>query len=69
MFYKHYTKWDRAEDYKGIKIDNFKILRKCRSKADTPIFEAILIRKFNPSLNRQLVKPGWQHSHKLKVFT
>ena len=51
---------------RGVKINNFEILRKCRSKADTPIFEAILIRKFNPSLNRQLVKPGWQH--KLKVF-
>ena len=51
----------------GVNIDNFEILRKCRSKVETPIFEAILIRKFNPNLNRTLVKPGWQH--KLKVFT
>ena len=49
-----------------LSIDNFDILRKCRKKADTPIYEAILIKKYNPSLNRQLVKPGWQH--RLKVF-
>ena len=52
---------------KGVTINNFDVLRKCRNKLDTAIYEAILIRKHNPSLNRQLVKPGWQH--KLMVFT
>ena len=51
----------------GVTINNFEILRKCRNKFDTAIYEAILIRKHNPSLNRQLVKPGWQHT--LMVFT
>ena len=52
---------------KGVTINNFEIIRKCRNKLETPIYEAILIQKYNPKLNRQLVKPGWQH--KLMVFT
>ena len=52
---------------KGVTISNFEILRKCRNKCETPIYEAIMIRKHNPALNRQLVKPGWQH--RLMVFT
>ena len=42
----------------GITIKDFKILKKCRSKADTAIYEALLIKRLNPTLNVNLKKPG-----------
>ena len=50
----------------GISIDNFQILKKCRNKFDTMIYEAMCIKRYNPVLNRQLVKPG--KSFTLRVF-
>ena len=50
----------------NISIDDFKILRSCRTKFDTTIYEAMMIKKLNPKLNRQLIKPGY--SFTLKVF-
>ena len=37
-----------------ISLSNFSILKKCRTQFDTKIHEALLIKKLNPSLNRQL---------------
>ena len=39
-------------------IDNFKILRTCRNDYDLGINEALLIRKFQPFLNKQLYNSG-----------
>ena len=50
----------------AITIDNFQILKKCRSKLETMIFESIFIKRENPKLNKQFVKPGI--SHTLKIF-
>ena len=41
-----------------ITISDFEILRKCRTKLDTAVFEAVLIKRHRPVLNRQLIKPG-----------
>ena len=49
----------------GITINDFKILKKCKSKADTAIYEALLIKKLNPVLNHNLKKPGWTWSLQL----
>ena len=37
-----------------ITIENFSIIKKCRTDFDTKIHEALLIKKHNPNLNRQL---------------
>ena len=37
-----------------ISIENFSIIKKCRTEFDTKIHEALLIKKHNPNLNRQL---------------
>ena len=50
----------------GVTVENFKILKKCRNKNDTAIHEALLIKKLNPVLNRNLKKPG--RSWTLQVF-
>ena len=49
-----------------INTDNFSILRKCRTNAEARIYEAIYIKRKNPSLNHQLVKSGFTHT--LSVF-
>ena len=49
-----------------ISIADFQILRSCRTKFDSAIHEAILIKRLNPKLNKQLIKPGY--SFTLKVF-
>ena len=49
-----------------ITWDDFAIMKKCRRKHDTAVYEAIFIKRFNPSLNIQLIKPGY--SHKLQIF-
>ena len=51
---------------KGISIDNFQVLKKCRNKFDTMIYEALYIKRLNPNLNVQLIKPG--KSFTLRVF-
>ena len=37
-----------------LSINDFKIMKKCRTEFDTKIFEALYIKKFNPSINRQM---------------
>ena len=49
-----------------INIDDFQIMRKCRTKTDAQVYEAMLIKRLNPKLNRQFVKPG--QSFTLRVF-
>ena len=49
-----------------ITPQDFAILKKCRRKHDTAVFEALFIKRFNPSLNKQLIKPGY--SHQLQMF-
>ena len=51
---------------KKITTDNFVIIKKCRHKYDTAIFEALLIKRHNPKLNIQLIKPGY--THQLRIF-
>ena len=47
---------------KGLLIEDFKIIKQCRTKTEAMINEAILIKKRNPSLNKQLIKSGPVHS-------
>ena len=42
----------------GITTEDFKVLKQCRNNWDTAIHEALLIKKINPALNRNLKKPG-----------
>ena len=51
----------------GITIEDFKILKRCRNKWDTSIHEALLITEKNPTLNRQLIKPGGKQ-FTLRIF-
>ena len=51
---------------RGITTNDFSILKKCRKKTDTPVFEALFIKRINPSLNKQLIKPGY--THQLQIF-
>ena len=52
----------------GVSIKDFAILRHCRKKWDTPIHEALLIKKENPNLNRQSLESGG-YSFTLKIFS
>ena len=54
-------------DKKGVTLNDFKVLKRCRYKTDTPKFEAVLIKEKDPKLNRQLVKPGGKQ-YTLVVF-
>ena len=47
-------------------IDNFKVLKKCQNSYETVIHEALTIKRFQPKLNKQLMKAG--ASYLLKVF-
>ena len=47
---------------KGISLDDFKVIKHCRTRTEAMINEAMLIKKRNPSLNRQLLKPGQTHT-------
>ena len=49
-----------------ITVKNFGILKECRNKFETLISEAILIKRYNPILNKQLTKPGITHT--LRMF-
>ena len=55
--FDHISACEDCQKY-GITINNFKILKQCRSKMDTAIQEALLIKKLNPVLNHNLKKPG-----------
>ena len=39
-------------------VESFKILKKCVTEYDTKIQEALLIKKLNPKLNKQLYAKG-----------
>ena len=47
-------------------FDSFSIVKKCFNNFDACIHEALLVRRHNPVLNRQLFTGG--SSHTLKVF-
>ena len=49
-----------------LSIDNFKILKKCKTSYETVIHEALKIKTLRPRLNKQLMKGGV--SYLLKVF-
>ena len=51
---------------RGVTLEQFDILKKCRKDTDTPIFEALIIKRLNPLLNKQLIKPGY--THQLQIF-
>ena len=51
---------------KNITVNNFGILKKCRNKFETMISEALLIKRYNLALNKQLTKPGITHT--LRIF-
>jgi len=43
-------------------VNDFKIVKQCYSKLETTISEAVLLKRFSPSLNRQPIKPGITHT-------
>ena len=47
-------------------VSSFKILKKCSTEYETKIQEALLIKKLNPSMNKQLFSNG--SSFLLNVF-
>ena len=49
-----------------LSIQNFKVLRKCKTSYETRIHEALKIKKLRPKLNKQLMRNGV--SYLLKVF-
>jgi hypothetical protein len=51
----------------GVTIKNFEILKTCRTEYDTKVYEATFIKRNDPVLNRQLVKP--RKGFTLAVFT
>ena len=50
----------------NITINNFNIIKNCKTKTEAMIYEALFIKRYNPKLNLQLVKPGI--THHLKIF-
>lgn len=42
----------------GVTIDDFQIIKRCRYKTESSIYEALAIKEQNPNLNKNLVKPG-----------
>ena len=52
---------------RGANIDNFEIIKKCKSDFDTKVNEALFIRKENPSLNKNLFNSGSLYT--LKVYS
>ena len=49
-----------------ITVNDFNIIKNCRNKTESMIYEALFIKKYNPKLNLQLIKPGFTHN--LKIF-
>ena len=62
---QHLMSCDNCGNY-GHNFNSFKIIRKCASEFQTKIHEALLIRKRNPGLNRQLYANG--SSFLLNIF-
>ena len=50
----------------NLGLDNFHVIRKCRSDFDTKIVEAFCIQRLQPTLNKQLYRMG--ACYRLKVF-
>ena len=48
-------------------MESFKVLKKCVTKYDTKIQEALLIKKLNPKLNKQIYAKGASFS--LSIFS
>ena len=42
----------------GITMDDFSIIKRCRYKGESSIYEALAIKEQNPILNKNLIKPG-----------
>ena len=42
-----------------VTIEDFDILRRCRTKMDTAVYAAVLVKRYKTVLNRQLIKPGY----------
>ena len=61
----HIYKCSTCHEFK-LDVNNFKILKHCKTTFDTKISEALLIKKFRPKLNKQLMTRGM--SYLLKVF-
>ena len=51
---------------KKVVINNFGILKECRNKFETLIVKAMLIKRYSPILNKQLIKPVITHT--LRIF-
>ena len=41
-----------------LSVSNFKVIKKCNTGFESKIQEALMIKKFNPTLNRQLYSSG-----------
>ena len=52
----------------GANINNFKVLKSCFNNFDLDISEALLIKKHQPTLNKQLFKSGASYSLILFYF-
>ena len=50
----------------NLTVQNFKVLKKCRTKFEAKIFEALCIQKLHPTLNTQVQSDG--SGYLLKVF-
>ena len=64
-FKKHIKSCDICSNTK-FNVNSFKIIKKCNSNFETKIHEALLIKKHNPKLNRQLFANG--SSFLLNIF-
>jgi hypothetical protein len=60
---------DKCDDCKKriITTNDFRVLKQCKTKWETMIWEAILIKRYSPKLNKQFIKSGL--SHTLKIFS
>ena len=47
-------------------VNNFEIVKSCRSKVECEVFEAFVVKKLSPPLNRQLFMSGAMHT--LRIF-
>ena len=47
-----------CDSCKKCTLENFEIMKKCKSDRDTKIYEAILIKQYLPSLNVNLFNKG-----------
>ena len=49
-----------------LSVHNFKVLKECKNKFETLISEEIVIKRYNPILNKQLTKLGITYT--LRIF-